>query len=220
MDSSYLFSAAIFVQLALLCYVLGFLTRNELLLRVLVLIGTGFYIAYYYFVSDVPLWDAIGASAIIGVANLWVMGLILLERTTLGMSEKMLGLYQFFPTLNPGQYRKIMRTARWIKAEEDTQISKAGLRLNHLFLIASGDMILKRDGVEVRIGEGNFVGEISYLIDGPATADVIAPAGTEFVRWERKQLSAQLEKSPALSNGLSALFNRDIARKLSISRPN
>ena len=80
-------------------------------------------------------------------------------------------------------------------------------------------MILQRDSIESRIGPGNFVGEISYLIDGPATADVMAPKGTEFVRWERKQLSAQLKKSAALSNGLNALFNRDIALKLSTSRP-
>ncbi len=220
MIMTYLFSAGVFVQLALLCYVLGLLTRNELLLRVLLLVGTIFYIIYYYFVSDVPLWDAIWSSAVIGAVNLLVMFQIFVERTTVGMSAKMLELYRFFPTLNPGQFRKIMKTASWVKAEDNTKICEKGVRLNHLFLVASGDMVLQKDGIEIAIGPGNFVGEISYLIDGPATADVIAPKGTEFVRWERKQLSAQLQKSAALSNGLSALFNRDIALKLSTSRPN
>jgi len=61
--------ATVFVQLALLFYVLGFLTRNELYLRVWLLTGTGFYILYYYFVTDVPLWDALWTSAAIGVVN-------------------------------------------------------------------------------------------------------------------------------------------------------
>jgi len=219
MELTYLFSTGIFVQLALLSYVLGLLTRNELLLRVLLLIGTFFYIIYYYFVSDTPLWDAIWASVVIGVANLWVLGAILLERTTFGMSAKMIALYQSFPTLNPGQFRKIVKSADWITASEDTQISTAGQNLDHLYLIASGDMILRKDGANSRIAPGYFIGEISYLIGGPASADVIAPKGTEYVRWDRATLTAQTEKSPQISNALNALFNRDIAAKLSVSTP-
>jgi len=219
MELSNLFTAGLFVQLALLCYVLGLLTRRELLLRTLILIGSVFYILYYYFISDTPLWDAIWASAVIGFANTWMMGVILLERTTLGMSPKMIELYRSFPTLYPGQFRKLIKTADWITAEEDTQISKAGTYLDSLFLVASGNMILLKDGANTQIGPGYFVGEISYLIDGPASADVIAPKGTEYIRWDRSVLAKQTKGSPAMSNALVALFNRDIAEKLAVSRP-
>ncbi|MBU2994423.1 cyclic nucleotide-binding domain-containing protein [Octadecabacter sp. 1_MG-2023] len=219
MDLTNLFSAGIFVQLALLCYVLGLLTRRELLLRSLILTGSMFYILYYYFISDTPLWDAIWASAIIGFANIWMIGVILLERTTLGMSPKMVELYRSFPTLYPGQFRKLIKTADWITAGEDTQISKAGTHLDSLFLVASGNMILLKDGANALIGPGHFVGEISYLIDGPASADVIAPKGIEYIRWDRSILAKQTKRSPAISNALVALFNRDIAVKLAVSRP-
>lgn len=219
MELSYIFSAGIFVQLALLCYVAGMLTRNELLLRLLVLIGTGFYIIYYYFISDTPLWDAIWASAVIGLANLSILFVIMLERSTVGMSAKMIDLYGAFPTLNPGQFRRIMKSADLVLADEDTYICREGERLDHLFLVASGHVRFQRDGVEGHIGKGNFVGEISYLIDGPATADVIVPRGAEYVQWDKANLAKQTQKSPALSNALSALFNRDIAAKLASSRP-
>ena len=52
------------------------LTRNELLLRALLLVGTFCYIVYYYFISDAPLWDAIWASLVIGIANLFMLSLI------------------------------------------------------------------------------------------------------------------------------------------------
>ncbi|MDO6734286.1 cyclic nucleotide-binding domain-containing protein [Octadecabacter sp. 1_MG-2023] len=178
-----------------------------------------FYILYYYFISDTPLWDAIWASAIIGFANIWMIGVILLERTTLGMSPKMVELYRSFPTLYPGQFRKLIKTADWITAGEDTQISKAGTHLDSLFLVASGNMILLKDGANALIGPGHFVGEISYLIDGPASADVIAPKGIEYIRWDRSILAKQTKRSPAISNALVALFNRDIAVKLAVSRP-
>ena len=219
MDLTNVLSAGIFVQLALLCYVLGLLTRRELLLRTLLLVGSMFYILYYYFISETPLWGAIWASAVIGLANLWMIGVILLERTTFGMSPKMIALYRSFPTLYPGQFRKIIQTAEWITAEEDTQISRAGLHLDHLFLVVSGDMILQKDRAKGRIGPGFFVGEISFLINGPASADVIAPRGTEYVRWEKSALAKQTDASPAISNALVALFNRDIAEKLAVSSP-
>lgn len=219
MDTAYLFSASVFVQLALLCYVLGLLARNELLLRGLLLMGTGFYILYYYFISDAPLWDAIWTSAVIGAANLLMMGVILYERSTIGMSPELLKLYQSFSTLNPGQFRKIMRHATWVTAEEEHQICAQGVRSDYLYLVSSGDMLLRSDGFDARIGSGNFIGEISFLIDGPATADVIAPKGVSYIRWERKKLTAMMDKAPRLSNAISALFNKDIARKLSASWP-
>lgn len=219
MDLSYLFTAGIFVQLALLFHVLGLLARNELLLRGLLLIGTFCYIIYYYFIADAPLWDAIWASSVIGATNICMILVILREKTTFGMAAEMLELYRAFPTLNPGQFRKIMKHADWVTAEVDTQICTHGVRPDYLYIVSSGEMLLRRDGRNVTIGAGNFIGEISFLLDGPATADVIAPKGVAYVRWDRDLLAAQLDKSVRLSNGVSALFNKDIAQKLSVSWP-
>lgn len=195
------------------------LARNQLLLRCFLLAGTVCYIIYYYFISDEPLWDAIYASIVIGVTNLAMIGIIVHERFTLGMSPRMLALYASFPTLNPGEFRKIMKRAEWITAPEDTQICQRGVRPDKLYLISAGHMDLLRDGRKIRIGAGNFIGEISFLIEGPATADVVAPAGTEYVCWNRNELTALIDKTPRISNAISALFNKDIARKLSTSSP-
>lgn len=219
MDLSYLFSAGVFAQLALLFYVLGLLVRNELLLRGLLFIGTLFYLLYYYFISDTPLWDAIWTSSVIGITNLTMMLLIVREKSTIGMAPDMLKLYRAFPTLNPGQFRKIMKHADWITADADTQLCTQNMRPDYLCLVSSGEMVLRRDGRDVRIGAGNFIGEISFLLGGPATADVIALKGVEYVRWDREILMAQMNKSMRLSNAISALFNKDIAQKLSVSWP-
>jgi len=219
MDIAYLFSAGIFVQLALLFYVLGLLARNELVLRGLLLTGTIFYILYYYFISDTPLWDAIWTSSVIGVTNLIMIVVILHEKSTVGMSPEMTTLYQSFPTLNPGQFRKIMRHADWITAAEDSTICTRGVRPDYLYLVSEGGVHLHRDGQDVTIGSGNFIGEISFLMDGPATADVVVPAGTAYVRWNRIKLTQLMKKSDRLSNAISALFINDIARKLSVSWP-
>ena len=219
MNLSYFVTASIFAHLALLFYVLALLARRELVLRGLLLIGTGFYLLYYFNIADAPLWDAIWASVGIAAANLFMIGVILRERSTFGMSTEMLGLYASFPTMNPGQFRTVMKMADWISAREETVICTEGEEPDFLFLISKGTMMLKRDGKQVSVGAGNFIGEISFLIDGPARADVVATQGTDYVRWDRQGLSKLMEKSPRLSNALTALLNKDVARKLSVSWP-
>jgi hypothetical protein len=68
----YFSSAAGFVHLAVLCYVLGLLTREKLMLRSFLLLGSYFSMLYYY-IADSPLWEEIAASILIATANLPVI---------------------------------------------------------------------------------------------------------------------------------------------------
>jgi len=211
--------AGLFVQLALVCYVLGLLTRNELLLRALLLVGTTFYIVYYYFIGDAPLWDAILASVAIGVANLSVLIAILRERSTLGMSAAMLELYLRFPTLNPGQFRKIIAHAKIEDLNEPRQLCEQGQPQTNLYLVADGSVTVRRDGQEFQVGAGNFIGEIAFLIATPATATVITNPGCRIATWDRARLEAFLAGRPEINHAFRAMINTDVARKLSLSLP-
>lgn len=219
MEFAHWIGAGLFVQLALVCYVLGLLTRNELLLRALLLAGTAFYIIYYYFIGDAPLWDAILASVAIGVANLSVLIAILRERSTLGMSAAMLELYTRFPTLNPGQFRKIIARAEIEALNEAKQLCQEGLPQTNLYLVADGSVTVQRDGQEFEVGAGNFIGEIAFLIATPATATVITNPGCRIATWDRARLEAFLSRRPEINHAFRAMINTDVARKLSLSLP-
>ena len=58
------------VTIAIVGYVLGFLFKSQITLRMLVLVASLFYIAYYYYHPAEPLWGAIWGSVLIIVANL------------------------------------------------------------------------------------------------------------------------------------------------------
>ncbi len=216
---SYVTSVAVFAHFALFFYVIGFLTRSEIWLRLQILAGSIFYILYYYFVADDPLWEAIGGTIAIIIANMTIIGVIFYERSTAGMNRQMLELYRSFPTLNPGQFRRIMKFADWVTVDEAQVLTTQHKRPDHLFLVSAGTMLLQRGDKTVKLGAGNFVGEISFLIEGPATATVIAQPGATFVRWHRKDLTDVMDRSPRLANAISSLFNKDIARKLAVSWP-
>lgn len=208
-----------FVHLATLCYVLGLLTRNELRLRAFIMAGSGFYILYYYFIAESPLWEAIAASALIGTASLPVVWRIFRERSTWGMSDEMLALYASFPTFNPGQFRKMMALGEVTDQTEHTVLLKQGVKPTHMYLTISDGFMLSRNTQYAELGPGNFLGEISFLLGGEATATVVAEPGCRYVSWDVRRLHALMERSPRMANAISILLNKDIARKLAVSFP-
>ncbi|MEW9918604.1 hypothetical protein AB2B41_03245 [Marimonas sp. MJW-29] len=215
----YASSAEAFVHLATVCYVLGLLTRKELVLRVFLLLGTTFYILYYFHITDTPLWDAIVASLLIGTANLIVIFRIFRERSTWGMSEEMLGLYRSFPNFNPGQFRRMMARAEIIRDCPETTLLEEGVAPGKLYLTITDGFVVSRGTQHAGIGPGTFLGEVSFLLGGPATAHVAARRGNSYVVWDTARLARLMDKSPAMANAITVLLSKDVARKLAGSFP-
>ncbi|MDJ0612211.1 MAG: cyclic nucleotide-binding domain-containing protein [Rhizobiaceae bacterium] len=214
---SNMISPAVLIHLGALLYIVGFLVRDELLLRLLVLGGTALYILYYFLFPDEPLWDAIITSLILAAANLWVLFKIMYERTTFALSDEELKLYQAFETLNPGQFRKVLRSAIWHSASGDELMCIENERAEHIYYLIEGEATVEKGEKNFSIGASSFVGEIAYVLNGNYTATVKAKPGLRYVEWRSDNLRKLSNKNPALHNALIALFNRDLAAKLAIS---
>jgi hypothetical protein len=215
----YLFSAGIFVQLALLFYCLGFLARDELWLRGLILTGTGFYILYYYFINDTPLWGAIMTSSVLIAVNASMIFVLIIERTTFSMSDQMTRAYGIFSTLTPGQFRKIMTYGHFVTTKEEVEICHEGSKLDKLFAIMEGEIILKKGDVVRSIKAPMFVGEIAFLQGRPASATVTLASGAEYAALDTGKLRELMNKSTPVSNALTALFSYDLANKVERAMP-
>jgi len=205
------------VYIALLFHTMGFLFRDELFMRSLLLLGTFCYLIYYYYISAEPLWNAIFASAVILAVNGSLIFVIILERTTFALSADEALLYKAFKTLTPGQFRKIMRIATWHQQDEPVVITTEGEDCDNIYYSMSGKLeILKRDRKFVAAGN-MFVGEVGFMMNTPASATVTVLPGTKFVSWNIRDLKKLVRKSGLLDNALQALFNVDLARKVSES---
>jgi len=211
-------SPAVLIHLGAFLYIIGFLVRDELLLRLLVLGGTGLYILYYFLFPEKPLWDAIVTSVILGVANLWVLFKIMYERTTFALSDEERTLFEAFETLNPGQFRKILRNAVWHTAKGDELLCIENQNADRLYYLISGHAEVRKGNAVFPIGSSSFVGEIAYVLDGVYTATVKAKPQLRYVEWRSDELRHTSMKNAALNNALIALFNRDLAAKLAVSR--
>ena len=208
---------ALLVHVASFLYVVGFLVRDQLVLRSLVLVATVLYIAYYYFAPDVPLWEAIAWSVVLGAANLWVMFGLLRDRTTFAMPEHERELFDLFGNLSPGEFRSLMAIARWQRLEHGVDVTRENEQLETLTYLVDGEAVVRKVAGLRRLHGGCFIGEVGFLLDQPASATVEVLGGARIVQWPTDELRRLCRRKPALRLSLDNLMNRDMARKVALS---
>nr|WP_298925380.1 cyclic nucleotide-binding domain-containing protein [uncultured Erythrobacter sp.] len=198
---------------------LAYAIRDELKLRLLIIVSTFIYIAYYYLAADPPLWDAIITSALMIVINIIVLGQIVLERTTFRLDPDEKALFDAFETLTPGQFRRIAKIATWRTSDDADGVilTREQEPSDSLFYLFEGTISVEKGDRRFRLPEGNFVGEVAFVLKRKTTATTIAPKGVRFVEWDSTVLRKLSDKYPALGNALNALLTRDLARKIGAS---
>lgn len=216
---------ATLVYLAFLMDMLGFLARDELKLRLLMLAGMVFYIFYFFLVTDEPLWDAILTDGILMLINLVMICVVIAERTTWAMTPRTAALSKHFEMLSPGQFRRLLRAGQHSIADTEMTLTTQGAPLARLYYIVSGTASLVKDGSEFPMQPRQFVGEIGFLTGQPASGTVVLAEGGEVLFWEVPDLTRMLERAPALKSSMLAQFNVDLIKKvvngvpLSTARP-
>ena len=212
-------SIGVLVYLAFIFDMLGFMARDELWLRLLMLTASAFYLVYYFFVTDTPLWDALITNGVLAGINLVMIVIVVLERTTITMSEEHAQLYRSFSMLTPGQFRRLIRAAEEAEATAPRSLTENGAPLDRLYYVSRGPVVVDKYGHKTRIADQTFVGEIAYLTGGPATADVTVEPGAKYLVWPVEKLHELSRKHPALQVALAAQLNVDLAHKVAHSAP-
>lgn len=211
---SALWSADTLVDAAALLQVAGFLIRDQLILRLFVFSGTVLYALYYYFAPDVPLWQALGWSVVLGSANLSMILRIAIERTTFSMSAQDRHLYQTFRSLSPGEFRRLLRVCTWVRVSDPMVLTRIEQQNDRLFCLLEGEADVRKGTAHFTLGPGSFVGEVSFLLGTPATATVTARAGALIAIWRHDDLMRIERRHPAIRIGLREILNVDLAAKV------
>ena len=212
-------SVGTLVYIALALQLVGFLARGELRLRLFMLAASVFYLLYYFRIADEPLWDALAVNLALVLVNTTMICVILVERTTIGMSGDRRALYAQFEGLLPGHFRRLLRLATDVRVDGETRIVEAGALLDRLFFVIDGPLVVEKDGSAVEIGGGTFIGEVAYLTGRPASASVRLGPGARYLCWRRDDLDRMTRRSPNFRNALLARINADLAVKVAGSMP-
>ena len=203
------------IHTANILYIFSYMVRDILWLRILIIIAICFVIPFYYF-QPVPLMAPVYWNILFATINIVQVIVLLIERRPVKLSENEERLYKMvFRTLTPREARKMFKMARWGTAEKGDLLVKKDSMLEGLMLINKGKASVQlEDDQHAELGEGHFVGEMSYITGNKTSASVVADSQLEYVTWPLESLKPFLDKNTELRAALTAIIGIDLARKI------
>lgn len=199
---------------------LAFLLRDILLLRIVAIVASVCNITYAMGSDPVNLIAAFWQSVFTIINVVWSIRLIY-ERRSVRFSEEERELYQsLFRNFTALEFMKLVRISKWHKAEPGHTLTELGEEPQEVMLIYNGEIEAELpDGRNPRYRDGTFVGEISFIKGGAATATVRTVVPTRYVSWSKEELRKLLKRNPAMAATLQSVFTEDLTKKLIVPVP-
>ena len=208
---SNILSPEVSVVLAGGCYVLGMVIINQVALRLMVLLGTFFYIWYYTVAAETPLWEAIYLSLGIGVANLIGLLGLYLNQSKLLIPNSFRDLYQQFEGMPPGDFRDLVARADRKVLTEKLEVTLEGQPVSQLTYVVSGGIDVEKRGDRFPLPARIFIGEVAFLTGQSASATTWVSEGAEILQWDADMLRQRSQKKPRFKLALEAMISKALA---------
>ncbi len=205
----------VFGNLAFILIAFSLLAKDILWLRALSVISSVCAIIYNYSASISP-WTPIRWNLFFIGLNLYHISKIVFSRKKIFLTEKERDIYQwFFKDLSVVEFAKFIRAGHFETLMPGTRLTEEGLEVKFLRLIYSGKVDVLKNSTKVsELRDGDFVGEMSFLSNRPATATVVAHHASEVLTWNQKELKNMLVKSPSLIYSLQGALGAQLSRVL------
>jgi hypothetical protein len=194
----------------------SFLVKDILYLRILSILASLFSVFYNFYIPLEPMWLPIGWNLVFVVVNLYHIAVIIYEKRPVQMSPKEKELYEtMFRGLTPVEFLKITKVAEWKQFKAPLPIITQGKPVNDLILIYNGMVdILVNDNKVAELKDGQFVGEMSFLTEKPATATCRVSHNTECLVWKQGEFKDLLKRNPSLYFTIQSLLSEQVSNNL------
>jgi hypothetical protein len=208
-------------HLASILTMVAYLLRDILWLRVLTILSCFAGIAFNYFVPATPLWTVIAWNTLFAIINIVQIAIIIKERTGIHFTEEEKELYEtLFKNFAPFEFMKLMRIAEWHQVAPGQVVATEEQVLDDVMLIYNGRLAVEVKGKQVaELLDGNFIGEVSFISGGAATATVRALEPTRYVSWSKKEIDKLLKRNPSMRSAMQTVLNTDLSKKLARRAP-
>lgn len=203
-------------HLASVLTMVAYLLKDILWLRLLTILSCFAGIAFNYFVPATPLWTVIGWNILFAVINIVQVAIIIKERSGVHFSDEEKELHEtLFKNFAPFEFMKLMRIGKWREAQPGDVLAVEQKPLDAVMLIYNGLVGVEQNGKEVaKLKDGNFIGEVSFITEGAATATVRALIPTRYIAWPKASIKALLNRNPSMRFAMQAMLSTDLSKKL------
>ena len=194
----------------------SFLVKDILYLRLVSVLASLFSVFYNYTIPIEPMWLAINWNIVFIVVNIYHIAVLIYEKRPVQMSPKYKELYEtMFKDMTPVEFLKITKIADWIHFKRGEVITQQKHTVDTLNLIYNGTVDVAVDGVKVaELKDGQFVGEMSFLTEKPATATCVVKHDTELLVWPQKEFKDLLKRNPSLYFTIQSLLSAQVSSAL------
>jgi hypothetical protein len=195
---------------------LAYLVKDILWLRFLSILACVAGIIFNYSVPATPLWTVIYWNIIFIVINCAQIAIIIKERRGVEFTDEEKELYEtLFKSFAPFEFMKLLRIGKWLEAKKDQVLAIEHEPLNSVMLIYNGLVSVETKGKSLaQLKDGSFIGEISFITGGKATASVRAVEPTRYISWPKDELRHLLNRNPSMRFAMQSVFSSDLTKKL------
>ena len=194
----------------------SFLVKDIFWLRIMSIAASLFSIFYNYFIPPIPMTIAIFWNGVFILVNLYHIAILIYEKRPVKMNPKDKELYDtMFKSMSPVEFLKITKLAKWKKFKKNSKIITQGKPVKDLHLIYNGtvDVVVGIEPVAV-LKDGQFVGEMSFLTEKPATATCVVKHETECMVWNQESFKDLLKRNPSLYFSIQSLLSAQVSDAL------
>ena len=195
---------------------IAYLVKDILWLRVLTTFACVAGIIFNYYVHSTPLWVVIYWNLLFLVINLVQIAIIMKERREVSFTEEEKELYDtLFKNFAPFEFMKLLRVGNWLEAKKDEVLIVEAKELANGMRIYNGIVGVEADGqLLTQLKDGSFIGEMSFITGGAATATVRAIVPTRYLSWSKADLSRLFQRNPSMRFAMQTVLSTDLTKKL------
>lgn len=187
-------------------------------LRVVAVVGLSLEIVYFL-MSGGDLRAGIGWDLVFIAINLYQLYRLVQERLSLRLPEKDRDLLRkVLAGLNDGQIARLLGAGALYDLPAGTTLAEENEALEKLYFICDGRVSVTISGRAVsQLEGGNFVGEVAFLTERPATATVVAETPLRALAFDRDTLKQFFKNETEVAGLIYQLIGRELAHKIKVS---
>ncbi len=187
-------------------------------LRVVAVVGLSLEILYFI-LSGGDLRAGIAWDVIFILINLYQLYLLWKHRLTLTLPEADRQLLRkALVGLSDAQIARLLMVSQFCEIAEGTTLTVEDEPPESLFFICAGRVRVTIGAREVsKLEAGNFVGEVAFLTERPATATVTAESGVRVLAFDQGKLNQFFRAEAEVAGLIYQLIGRELAHKIKVS---
>jgi len=190
--------------------------KKIIYLRIILILAGLLELWYYLLVAPDDLLISIIWGILFVLINVYMIGLYIYEHKALALKDEEAKLYYMvFHKMEKVLFKKLMKAGHWIACPQNCTLIRENDKTNTLMVLFEGRIRIEVEGIVItNLNPGSFIGEISFLAGGNATATATAVDESRLFCWDKKSLLKLLDQNPNMDVEMMKIFSGDLVNKL------